>query len=115
MPLSQRRPVLTQSYGERSERTNLTPLATYLLRLMHIKRTNLCVSADVKTTAGLLQIAEEVGDQICVLKTHADIINDFSDKTIRGLTEVAQRKKFVLFEDRKFADIGRMLPCWSEL
>jgi len=73
---------------------------------MHIKRTNLCVSADVTTTAELLQLAETVGDHICALKTHADIVVDFSDRTIRGLAETAKRKKFVLFEDRKFGDIG---------
>ena len=103
---SSRHPTLYQTYGARSEQTGLTPLATYLLRLIHIKRTNLCLSADVSTTAELLKVAEEVGDQICVLKTHADIINDFSDKTIRGLTELAKKKKFVIFEDRKFSDIG---------
>lgn len=108
MPSAQRHPTLLQSYGERSERANLTPLATYLLRLMHIKRTNLCVSADVYTTAELLQLAEDVGDQICVLKTHADTVDDFSDKTKRRLTEIAKRKKFVLFEDRKLGDIGSM-------
>lgn len=105
---AQRHHTLTQSYGERSEQPNLAPLATYLLRLIHIKRTNLCVSADVNTTTELLQLAEDVGEHICVLKTHADIIDDFSDKTIRGLNEVARRKKFLVFEDRKFGDIGSM-------
>jgi len=104
-----RHPTLTQTYGERSEQPNLTPLATYLLRLIHLKRTNLCVSADVNTTTDLLRLAEEVGEHICVLKTHADIIDDFGDKTIRGLNEVARRKKFLVFEDRKFGDIGSTL------
>ena len=108
MPSSQRHPTLYQSYAERSEQSNLTPLATYLLRLIDIKKTNLCVSADVATTAELLKLAEDVGDQICVLKTHADIIKDFTDKTTRSLTEVAKRKKFVIFEDRKFGDIASM-------
>ena len=40
------------------------------------------------------------------MKTHADIIDDFGDKTIRGLNEIAKRKKFLIFEDRKFGDIG---------
>lgn len=95
-----------QTYGERSEDPNLTPLATYLLRLMHLKQTNLCVSADVTTTNELLSLAEEVGDSICILKTHADIISDFNEKTIRGLNELSRRKKFIVFEDRKFGDIG---------
>lgn len=99
---------LSQSYAERSEQENLTPLARYLLRLMHIKRSNLCVSADVKITSELLQVAEDVGDEICMLKTHIDTIDDFSHKTVRGLIEIAKRKKFVIFEDRKFADIGSM-------
>ncbi|KAK3725377.1 orotidine 5'-phosphate decarboxylase [Vermiconidia calcicola] len=106
MPPSQRHPTLYQSYGERSEHPSLTPLATYLLRLIHIKKTNLCVSADVSTTSELLQLAEDVGDEICVLKTHCDIVKDFSDKTMKRLTETAKRKRFVIFEDRKFGDIG---------
>ena len=108
MPSAQRHPTFYQSYAERSEDPKHCPLATYLLRLVDSKKTNLCISADVSTTSELLQLAEEVGDQICMLKTHADIIKDFTDKTARGLSEVAKRKKFVIFEDRKFGDIGSM-------
>lgn len=109
-------PAYYQTYAERSEDPNLTPLATYLLRLIHLKRTNLCVSADVTTTNELLALAEDVGDHICVLKTHADIISDFNDKTIRGLNEISRRKQFIIFEDRKFGDIGSMfLPKQLEL
>lgn len=108
MPSAQRHKTLDQTYGERSEDPDLTPLATYLLRLIHTKRTNLCVSADVSTTSELLQLAEDVGDHICVLKTHADIISDFTDKTARGLIDVSRRRKFIIFEDRKFGDIGSM-------
>ncbi|KAL8956330.1 MAG: hypothetical protein Q9193_006130, partial [Seirophora villosa] len=78
----------------------------YLLSLVSIKQSNLCVSADVHTTSALLRLAEEVGDSICVLKTHVDIIDDFSDRTIKGLQEIAKRKYFLIFEDRKFGDIG---------
>lgn len=106
--MSPSHPTFFQTYAERSEHPSNTPLATYLLRLIHVKRTNLCVSADVTTTAELLRVAEEVGDYICVLKTHADIIGDFTDRTIRLLTAVARRRKFVVFEDRKFGDIGSM-------
>ena len=84
MPATKRHPILSQTYGERSERPDLAPLATYLLRLMHIKRTNLCVSADVRTAAELLQLSEEVGDEICALKTHSDSLRGFSEKTITG-------------------------------
>lgn len=53
-------------------------------------------------------MAEEVGDSICILKTHADIIDDWGDRTVRGLREIAKRKRFLIFEDRKFGDIGSM-------
>ena len=89
------------SYAARAERATENPLAVYLLRLIAAKKTNLCVSADVNSTSALLRLAEEVGDSICILKTHADIVDDFGERTIKGLREIARRKKFLLFEDRK--------------
>lgn len=47
-----------------------------------------------------------LGPHIAVLKTHIDIISDFGPSTIAGLSELAQRHDFLLFEDRKFVDIG---------
>ncbi|KAK4693942.1 hypothetical protein P7C71_g3543, partial [Lecanoromycetidae sp. Uapishka_2] len=93
-------------YSQRAELPNTPSLAAHLLSLISIKRSNLCVSADVHTTYDLLNVAEEVGDHICVLKTHADMIDDWSEKTIKGLQEISRRKHFLLFEDRKLGDIG---------
>ncbi|KAK3178061.1 hypothetical protein OEA41_000193 [Lepraria neglecta] len=97
---------LSLPFSTRAELPNTPSLTTYLLSLISIKRSNLCVSADVHTTYDLLNVAEEVGDYICILKTHADIVDDFSEKTIKGLQEISQRKHFLLFEDRKLGDIG---------
>lgn len=96
----------TSSYRARASLPSTGPLAAYLLRLIALKKTNLCLSADVDTTAELLQIAEEVGDSICLLKTHCDTVTDWSDRTAQALREIARRKRFLIFEDRKFADIG---------
>ena len=94
------------SFADRATSPSASVLGRYLLRIISIKRSNLCVSADVHTTSELLSIAEQVGDSICALKTHADIIDDFSERTIRGLQDVSRRKHFLIFEDRKFGDIG---------
>ena len=101
-----RQPAWSKTFFERAQHENTSPLAAYLLQLIAIKRTNLCVSADVTTTRELLELAEDIGDYICLLKTHADIIVDFGSRTVQGLREIALRKRFLIFEDRKFSDIG---------
>ncbi|KKW07854.1 MAG: hypothetical protein UY44_C0022G0003 [Candidatus Kaiserbacteria bacterium GW2011_GWA2_49_19] len=80
--------------------------AKKLLTLMDEKRTNLSVAADVTTKRELLSLAEVVGEEICLLKTHIDILEDFDTDLIIQLQHLAEKHHFLLFEDRKFADIG---------
>ena len=48
-----------------------------------------------------------MGPYVCLIKTHIDIINDFSyESTIEPLLELSRKHQFMIFEDRKFADIG---------
>ena len=77
-----------------------------LLRLMEEKRTNLAVAADVTSESELLRLADAVGSFICMLKTHADIISDWNAQSGVRLRDIARRHNFLIFEDRKFADIG---------
>jgi len=92
-------------YSQRAEFTK-NKAAQRLFSLMHQKQTNLSVSADVTTKEQLLQLADAVGPEICVLKTHIDIIENFDQDLIKQLQQLANQHNFLIFEDRKFADIG---------
>jgi len=70
------------------------------------KQTRLAVAADLTTTTEILELAEKIGDQICILKTHIDIVENFSMEFTKELRQIADEKNFLIFEDRKFADIG---------
>ncbi|CAB1449281.1 unnamed protein product [Pleuronectes platessa] len=97
---------LELSYADRSKLPNIHPLASKLLKLMEDKRSNLCVSADVTSSQELLQLADSLGPKICVLKTHVDILEDYTADCGQKLQELAEKHNFLIFEDRKFADIG---------
>lgn len=75
-------------------------------QLANSKQSNLCLSADVDQAETLLTLVEQVADQVICVKTHIDIIRDFTPALTQALRALADKHHFMLFEDRKFADIG---------
>jgi hypothetical protein len=45
-------------------------------------------------------MVEQVGSKVCIVKTHADIIDDFNEEFVQKLRELAQKHNFLIFEDR---------------
>lgn len=93
------------SYRERAAFCK-NALAKNIFHLLHDKKTNLALSADVTQSAELLALADQIGPEIAVLKTHIDIVNDFTQELTYELMKLAGKHQFFIFEDRKFADIG---------
>ena len=102
-------PSTQASFAERADNAQ-HPLNNYLLRLMSLKRSNLCLSADVTSARELLSLANKIGPSIVVLKTHYDLVTgwDYNPQTGTGakLAALARKHGFLIFEDRKFGDIG---------
>lgn len=92
-------------YCKRAKLTR-NPLTSKLLELMDRKMSNLCLAVDLTKADAILELADLAGPHIAVLKTHVDIVEDFSENFVRQLKMQAKKHEFLLMEDRKFGDIG---------
>ena len=76
------------------------------------KGTNICLAADVNNMEELINLIQLIGDYICILKIHSDIIIDFHKNYEYNKDQLNNFKKkfnFKIWEDRKFADIGHIM------
>lgn len=84
-------------------------IAKQLFTIMATKKSNLCLSVDLTSSTKILDLIEKVGEHVCLVKTHIDIIEDFTDDFVRQLKQLADRFNFLILEDRKYADIGAIV------
>ncbi|MBI2426403.1 MAG: orotidine-5'-phosphate decarboxylase [Candidatus Kerfeldbacteria bacterium] len=82
--------------------------------IIESKKTRLCVALDYTSADELLRMAELLAPKVCMLKTHIDIVEDFSPRVTEQLQELAHKHSFLIFEDRKFADIGKTVELQYE-
>ncbi len=101
------------NYLERAKFTT-NPAAKALFELMESKQTNLCLAGDLTDWNKLTELIEAVGSEICLLKTHIDIIADLPTDFADKLNELKAKYNFLIFEDRKFADIGNTVKMQYE-
>jgi uridine monophosphate synthetase len=100
---------LGMAYEDRAEFTK-NSAARRLFSIMAKKKSNLALAADFYDLEQLFNVIDEIGPKIAVLKTHMDLMNYTKeydiDRSLSRLREAAKGHKFMIFEDRKFADIG---------
>ena len=91
---------------QQNETVYTNPLTLKLLELIEEKQSRLVLSLDVDNQRDFFKILEQTAEHIVMLKTHIDILSDFDGGFVPKLKTYAEKYKFMIFEDRKFADIG---------
>ena len=70
------------------------------------KQSLVVLAADLNTMAGLNALVDNVGPHIAALKTHVDLVDDWTAAGWSDFCAKAKGHDLLIFEDRKFADIG---------
>ena len=94
-----------ESWGRRWSENSLAMARTYM-EVACRKQSLVCLAADRSTMAELNQLIDEVGPYLAALKTHVDLVEDWTPDAWSVFCEKASAADLLVFEDRKFADIG---------
>jgi len=94
LSLSKRLDMMTNSVGRR------------LVQIMLEKESNLCVAVDSVTSEEVIRLVQLVAPHVVMVKLHLDLVGDWDTNTESRLVQLATNHNFLLFEDRKLADIG---------
>ena len=66
-----------------------------LINIMNVKQSNLCLACDCTKTQDIIELIEKTGQSICLLKTHADIVSDWSYDTELKIIELKKKYNFI--------------------
>ena len=81
-----------------------------LTRIIKIKNTRLCFSADIEDPNKVIEILKKIGKKIAICKIHFDIFkfndNNHMNSFKKELIRLSYDNNFLLMEDRKFFDIS---------
>ena len=94
-------------WGERWSNST-SDIARKYMEVATRKQSLVCLAADRNTMAGLFDLIEVVGPYIAALKTHVDLVDDWTSDSWFEFCKAAADADLLIFEDRKFADIGKI-------
>ena len=88
--------------------TSTLPMAKTFMEVACRKKSLVCLAADKYTMNEMFDLLNSVGSSIAALKTHVDLISDWNQDEWIRFCMLAQEMDLLIFEDRKFADIGKI-------
>lgn len=97
---------LRLTFAERAELTR-NAVAKKVFHLMSAKESNLCAAIDETNPTKFMLLVEALGPHCAVIKTHIETLEGFSGRITVDLANLAREHNFLVFEDRKFADVGQ--------
>ena len=92
-------------WGERWRAMN-TPIARRYMSAAARSNSLVCLAADKTRMSDLVDLVQSVGPSLAALKTHVDVVEDWTEEGWKQVRAAADEMDVLLFEDRKFADIG---------
>ena len=102
---------MEMTYADKAERMQ-NQMGKEIYKTVMEKESNIVLALDIfDSTSKALSVLGDVGENICMVKTHIDAMNIKSctekDNFILKLQRLSKKYNFKIFEDRKFVDIGK--------
>ena len=114
----------SEIWGERWASSS-SDIARRYMEVASRKQSLVCLAADRRTMDGLFDLIDSVGPYLAALKTHVDLVDDWTPEGWANFCNKAMDADLLVFEDRKFADIGKIsrdqmagvydIRSWSDL